>query len=141
MIGSYAESAAGRLATLTTRRSFLRRAGATALGASLAYGLGDAPAARATGSANHPCGPSPYCNADRCFNGQCSNAAGRHYSTYSCWSNHLGGCWDEDYRSLGKGLWQCCDCCSFDNLSGAHKCSPNCDSTPRWACICHEKIG
>ena len=127
MIVEYADGAATRLAGVITRRTLLRRAGGAALGAGLAWGLaGGTQTSRAMGSPNHPCGPSPYCNSDRCFNGQCSNAAGRHYSTNSCWPNHAGGCWPEDYRSSGKGLWECCDCCSFDHLSGAHICTPGC---------------
>jgi hypothetical protein len=141
MLLEYTDTAAGRLATTITRRTMLRRAGAAALGAGL-WGLSSAtPLAEAHGSPSHPCGPSPYCLSGRCFDGQCSNAAGRHYSTYSCWPNHLGGCWNEDYRSTGQGLWSCCDCCSFDHLSGANQCSSCGDSNTRWACICHKQIG
>jgi hypothetical protein len=122
-----------------SRRRLFRNAGAGALGLAVSasyLGAREARVAVAHGSSSHPCGPSPYCPSARCYNGNCSNAAGRYYSTYTCHPNALGGCWTEDYRSVGKGRWQCCDCCALDG--GGAACS---GCSPRRACICRKKTG
>lgn len=129
-----------RAALGMTRRRFFRNGSAAALSFAIgtAY-LGRRGVALAYGSANHPCGPSPYCPRHRCYNGDCSNAAGRKYGHYACNPRQGGQCWTEDYRSQGRGLWQCCDCCAFDG--GGKKCSSCGDASHRYACICHLQIG
>jgi hypothetical protein len=126
-----------RAARGMNRRRFFRNAGAGALGLTLGSRLvmrGAEPAI-AHGSPSHPCGPSPLCPSGRCFDGNCSNAAGRYYATYTCHPNALGGCWREDYRGTGQGYWQCCDCCALDGSGSA--CS---GCSPRRACICRKRL-
>jgi hypothetical protein len=132
---------ARRAAIGITRRRLLRNSG----GAALSFALGSAflsgkmaSNARAHGSVRHPCGPSPYCPKGRCYHGNCSNAPGRVYATYHCNPHHNGGCWTEDYRDSGNGLWHCCDCCAVDG--GGARCSRCGDSKTRRACICRRRL-
>jgi hypothetical protein len=137
-----ADRLVGRAARALTRRRLLRNAGAGALSFSLGVAfLGERRASPvlAHGSSSHPCGPSPYCPSARCFDGQCSNAAGRVYSTYTCRPRALGGCWPEDYRSVGRGMWRCCDCCALDG--GGNRCGSCGDRHTRYACICRKRTG
>jgi hypothetical protein len=126
-----------------TRRRFLRNAGGAALGASLgvAY-LSRSGPALAFGTADNPCGPSPLCVYTKCSGtpSNCNssppgNCSRRHYndSSYPCTTEY--NCWNEDYRSVGKGWWRCCDCCC-DGVGG-----PNCSGCSGQPCICRSLIG
>lgn len=144
--GTLADRVAVASARTVTRRRLLRNAGAAALGASLGLamaGTEDVGVAFADGSASHPCGPSPIAPSGYCATGtNCgppSACGGRYHDTYTCNGQFAGGCWNEDYRSQGKGLWSCCDVCINSGTGPA--CSGNCNSYAKRAAICRTRIG
>ena len=130
-----------RTASVITRRRLLRNTGGAAVGVALGsrFLTWGTPPARANGTPSSPCGPSPLCPGGNCWNGQCSNCAGRVYNTYTCNPNQPGGCWNENYCGTSQGKWQCCDCCCFNG--GGPKCSSCGDSNSRYACICRKSLG
>lgn len=123
------------------RRKFLRRAGAGALGFSMATALLGASRpkiARARGTQSSPCGPSPICPANWCDPVNCLGAAQcarRTYNSFTCTSSYSNS-WVEDYRSTGGCYWHCSDCCCQYHTTGTI--CTNC--TGRRACICRYLI-
>jgi hypothetical protein len=133
------DQAAIRAAQGVTRRRLFKRAGAGALALALGTTLGKrvTPAALAKGTSTSPCGPSPICPSSFCSGGNCLGSAGcarRYYNTFTCTSSNVN-CWAEDYCSLGRGYWTCCDCCC---TGGTGSTCTNC--TGRRACICRQQI-
>jgi hypothetical protein len=140
-----ADGLAQRTARLTTRRRFLRRIGAIGLGATTAAVLGNFRLAPAFGygTAKHPCGPSPLCRSSWCANGLCDQSAGCKYQRWEkgvCVSSahNARTIWAEDYRSQGKGWWQCMDCCCPHAKGG--RCKGKCGGK-KYKCICRFRIG
>jgi hypothetical protein len=130
---TFVDKLAQGAARQVSRRRFLRNSGAAALGAALSGAmLGTGRGRAAVTYATSTCSGSPVCASGRCFDGQCSNSAGRHWATSTCWPSHLGGCWT-------TGCWRCCDCCQFESTS-AGKCSSCGDSNTRYKCHCEKYI-
>ncbi len=138
-LSAFADALTGRAAVVVTRRRLLRNAGAATVGVAVGsriLGWGT-PGARAAGTPSSPCGPSPLCPGSNCFNGQCSNCAGRIYDTFTCNPGNPGGCWIENYCG-NTGKYQCCDCCCFNG--GGNKCGTCGDSNSRYACVCRKQL-
>ncbi len=137
-IVSISDRLAARAATTVTRRRFLRNAGALALATSMSATLGGrVTPAIATGTASHPCGPSPLCPSAACGQyGNCDTAGTprkRVYNTNDCAPDSgVSNCWVEDYTASGHRKWRCCDCCAY-NGAGA-RCDV-CDNV-KYSCIC-----
>ncbi len=129
-----------RAARGLTRRRLIRRGGGAAIGVALGSRvlMWGTPPARANGTPGSPCGPSPLCPGSNCWNGQCSNCAGRVYNTFTCAPGQPGGCWVENYCGTGQGKWQCCDCCCFNGTGSV--CSSCGDSHTRKACLCRKQL-
>jgi|HubBroStandDraft_6_1064221.scaffolds.fasta_scaffold1734240_2 hypothetical protein len=144
-LGGVADRVALSAARSVTRRRLLRNAGAGALGLTLGAALAGTREARvafAHGSAGSPCGPSPIAPAGSCPSGNCNPPAecfGRYYNTFTCDGQFNGGCWSEDYRGTGQGLWNCCDICL--NSGSGTACSGSCGTYGHRAAICRTRVG
>lgn len=142
-INALSDRMAVRAAHAVSRRRFLRNTGSGALGLALGAALAgtrEAGVAFAHGTSSHPCGPSPIASSSYCPGGNCNapSACGRRaYSTYTC--SGSSNCWSEDYRSSGKGLWNCCDICIPGGTGSS--CSGNCNQYAKRAAICRSKVG
>jgi len=140
-----------KAATVVTRRTFLRRLGASGL-ALWVVSIFPRRSALAYGSCESPCGPSLPCPISRCDNyWECK--CGGTYSTerrgpYSSTPNNCMGCsgdndwwepWCGDCWSPMRGFWECNDCCSTGLTSAYSTCS-SCSVTKR-KCICRADYG
>ena len=143
-IAQLSDRLAAGAGSLVTRKRLLNRAGRLAAVGAFGVALADVgggSTALATGTANSPCGPSPICPSTRCTSGgDCrtdNGCAYRGYATSQCVSASVLRAWAEDYRSVGKGLWNCVDCCCL-GLVGGSSCFVNCGT--RIKCTCRFRI-
>ena len=141
----------------TTRREFLRRAGAVGFLAGLNIsGLiwGAVPAeaheepCRDASGEPGPCGPSPICAPRHCrSDGQCKLAFGDPgdvrrrgpWESIACASSTVMNCWVEHCCSVNNNHVRCCDCCTPNPPMGFTCTGTGCTTKRR--CVCRDNQG
>lgn len=128
--GGVEAALATTLASVTSRRKFLRRAFSAVTVAGTTVALGGSHFTEPAYAAN--CGPSPYCPTGSCLSDtqQCNPSRSCKNATYghtTCDVSHPG-CWLSSANTL------CCDCCCPEYWLGSFCPSDTCGST--YKCIC-----
>jgi hypothetical protein len=140
-------NATDSISKAVTRRTFFRRAGATAFTAGLSAAMVGTVFSE-LGYAQHgdcrlgPCGPSPICTNGCTSTASCTgNARNQPYASGECGTG--GNSWEQRCCPGSDSGWigvvKCGDCCHTTRFQTAGTCT-GCGSTTRYKCICRRVI-